>query len=564
MTDDTTSVPPIPNAAIPPIPDAKTTPPASMQGGGVDIAFDASKTAPAVPRNAGPAAKSLAGRPTYTPRPPKEPKPSAAPVPASPVEPSWFETTTSATPFPYAGLPGLLRDTIDEVSENNDIDPAIVSMSCIAAIGFAQQSIYDVRHPMSGAVMPTSLLLMCTASSGDRKSTADSFCHRGIASYTADNADLHRSERAAHYAQTKAYAASLRKKEQKPEDAVDPPPPLLGSFSQRISDATPEGIQSFFSEVRCDAAQMTSEGISVVSGAAFKAESLGSTLAQWTHLYDGSSVGRTRVGVGHIELFGRRLFQWIQMQPSVSSALLGNKVVSGQGWLARVLMAYPESRIGEREFKLAATTPTPALEEFTKVTREIAERIERVPPELAKGHVNLHVIEVSADPAVLRLLKEFHDYCEKGSAKGGRFFEILSHAQRGVENAVRLAAQFAAFRNVGTGDDIVYRERSIVTGWRIEHCDLLPAVAIVAHSLKSKLRLLESSSKTELDDDAVVLLRWIVAQPAGAKITLNYIGKMAPSRFRSTERRRDVIKLLTDSGDLFKLPGTNEFIVMKQ
>lgn len=75
-------------------------------------------------------------------------------------------------PFPYVFSAPLINAVINEVQNNIQAPRPLISSTALASIALVVQGLVDVRKP-SGQVVPTSLMLLTIADSGERKSTIE-------------------------------------------------------------------------------------------------------------------------------------------------------------------------------------------------------------------------------------------------------------------------------------------------------------------------------------------------------------------------------------------------------
>jgi hypothetical protein len=75
----------------------------------------------------------------------------------------------------------------------------------------------------------------------------------------------------------------------------------------------------------------------------------GRTIATLSKLWDGAPITRTRGAAGESSvLAGRRLSSHLMLQPVVAAQVMGDPLLTGQGFLARFLVMRAPSLVGQR------------------------------------------------------------------------------------------------------------------------------------------------------------------------------------------------------------------------
>ena len=179
------------------------------------------------------------------------------------------------------------------------------------------------------------------------------------------------------------------------------------------------------------------EGGAFLGGYGMSSDNRLKTLAGLSSLWDGATVTRWRAGDGVAAFHGRRVALHLMLQPVFATTLLSDAVVSGQGFLARVLICEPESAIGTRTRLGYHTDSDLALACFEETVGGL---LRRTLP-LRDGMRN------ELDPPLLALsdeareaLSAFHLETEKAQIPGGRFDGVRPFASKAAEHAARLAA----------------------------------------------------------------------------------------------------------------------------
>ena len=135
----------------------------------------------------------------------------------------------------------------------------------------------------------------------------------------------------------------------------------------------------------------------------------------------------------------------------------------GTGFIARFLMAWPQSTHGARTFR-PAPVAMPAVERFGE---QICALLDTTPASDDRESTVRTVLDLS--PAARTKWNEVYDAIERELGTGGMLRSVRDVASKAAENVVRLAALFHVLEHGigGTIDahDIVCAER--IVGWHL-------------------------------------------------------------------------------------------------
>jgi putative DNA primase/helicase len=116
----------------------------------------------------------------------------------------------------------------------------------------------------------------------------------------------------------------------------------------------------------------------------------------------------------------------------------------GTGFLARFLVAWPQSTQGTRLFK-EAPTAWPKLTAF----HHRIEAILSMPVQFDSDGTTLMPSMMTLSPPAKQYWIEYHDEVEKALAVGGEFADIRDVASKSADNAARIAALFQILQHGG-------------------------------------------------------------------------------------------------------------------
>jgi putative DNA primase/helicase len=397
-------------------------------------------------------------------------------------KPESLPSDTERFPYPMEALPDLLRQAVEEVQLFVQSPVEMVAASALSALSIAAQPLIDVRRT-SGLQGPTSLFFLTIAESGERKSTLDRFFTQPIYEYERQEREAaigveadHAATMAVWEAKRQAAGAKLdgAAKGGKPLETCQaelsdlergkPTPPRVPRII--YADATQEKLLRCLATAWPSAAIVSSEGGAVFGAHAMGRDSVMRTLGSLNVLWDGGILPVDRVGGGSFTVRGARLSINLQVQPSVLCDFMESNrgLARGSGFLARFLLAAPETRQGTRMFQEAPPS-WPALDAFNaRIAALLATR----------ANIN---DDGSLSPVVLDLSHEakaawveYHDQIEKQIGPMGDLADVRDVAAKAADNIARMAALFHLLdeKNAyGTiGPDAV-RSAALVVIWHL-------------------------------------------------------------------------------------------------
>ena len=357
-------------------------------------------------------------------------------------------------PYPLDALPDTIRAAVEEVQGFTKAPVPLVASSALAALSIAAQAYIDVKRAerLSG---PVGLFLLTIADSGERKSTCDGFFTKTIREYEEAQSEAakpvledHKARAAAWEAKHTGIKDKIRQlaKGNKPtadtESALrdlernKPKPPR----SPRLiyADATPEALAYGLAK------QWPSGGVvSAEAGVVFGSHGMGKdsvmrNLGLLNQLWDGASLTIDRRSTESFTVRGARLTMALQVQePTLRSFFdKSGELARGSGFLARFLVAWPESMQGFRPFTEAPEN-WPHLAAFHQ---RIAEILANPVPTDEDGAMWPAMMALAPDARVAWVA--FHDAIEGELRKGGELYDVRDVASKTADNAVRLAALF--------------------------------------------------------------------------------------------------------------------------
>jgi putative DNA primase/helicase len=424
-------------------------------------------------------------------------------------EPQELTTRADPEPYPLDALPPTLRDAVIEVQGFVQAPIALVASCAVSAASLACQAQIDVRRAekLHG---PTGLFLLSIADSGERKSTLDQFFTTAIREYEKSQAEIAAPEVADHRAALEAWdskRAGLKDKiralakDGKPTAPIEidlrdlehhkPEPPRVPRLI--YGDATPEALAYGLARTWPSAAVVSSEAGGVFGSHAMGRDSLVRNLALLNILWDGGELAIDRRTAESFTVRGACLTMALQIQQGTLREFFdrAGPLVRGSGFLARFLIAWPESTQGTRIFTEAPPS-WPALSAFH---RRITEILSEAAPIDDAGALSPRVATLAPDAA--RDWIEYYNAIEAELANGGELRDLRDVASKSADNVARLAALFELFE---CGSDEISIEA------------IASARRIAAWHLSESRRFFNEVALPEDIADAIRLDRWLRSQ----------------------------------------------------
>jgi putative DNA primase/helicase len=383
--------------------------------------------------------------------------------------------------YPLDALPDTIRAAVEEVQAFVRAPVPLVASSALAALSLACQAHVDVKRAekLQG---PVGLFLLTIADSGERKSTCDGFFTSAIRQYQEEQAEAmkpaveeYRAAIAAWEAERDGILSAVKDaaKKSKPTDKLRadlvqlqqdrPEPPRVPRLI--LGDETPESLSWSLAKQWPSAGVLSSEAGVVFGSHGMGKESAMRNLALLNVLWDGGvhSVGRRTSESFTVR--GARLTVGLMIQEAALREYFGKSggLARGTGFLARFLVAWPESTQGTRFFK-EAPQHWPHLAAFH---RRIAAILNQLAPIDEDGALTPAMLTLAPDAKAAWV--EFHDEIESELASGGELHDVRDVASKSADNAARLAALFQVFEH-GMGGAIgldSFERASRIVAWHL-------------------------------------------------------------------------------------------------
>jgi putative DNA primase/helicase len=362
-------------------------------------------------------------------------------------------------PYPLDALPPAVRAAVEEVQGFVQAPGALVASSALGAMSLAIQAQVDMKRA-ENLTGPVGLYLLAIAESGERKTSCDKIFFRAIRHYEAHQAEIagptlkaHKSALGSLDAKASGIKAGITAAAKAGKDTRDletalaelelakPEEPRVPRLI--YGDVTPEKLKWDLANGWPSAGVVTSEAGTFLGAHGMGHGSIMRTLSVFSELWEGADLPTDRRSSVSFTVRGARLTIALQVQAATLRKFLkaSGELALGNGFLARFLVAWPESTQGSRAFTDAPTT-WPHLEAFNLRMTSIL-----------KQPVDINVCG-GLTPAMLTFTPEakaawvaFHDRIERELADGGKYREVQDVAAKAADNAARISGLFHVFEN---------------------------------------------------------------------------------------------------------------------
>lgn len=334
-------------------------------------------------------------------------------------------------PFPFAALGPLLGAAAQAIAEDVQAPDAMAGGSVLAAASLATQALADVVLP-HGKACPLSLNLATSGSSGDRKTAVDDVACMEIALRKREQSRQHH------------HAMEAYRKEQASYKKGDPEPqePVMQTLT--VGNATVEGVARLL-RGQSSIGVFSAEGGEVLGGHSMKEVNRMGAMAFFLKAWGGEALDVMRAGAGYTSLLGRRVAMHIMVQPILLRELLSDPLADGQGFLARCLIAQPQTLAGTRLYNGNNPMENTAVLAYAHRMGQLLDTKPELWPN-GDGY-ELKPKRLPLDPEARALWIEFYNAVEVQQADGQELEQARAFASKAAEQAARIAAITTLFNN---------------------------------------------------------------------------------------------------------------------
>jgi hypothetical protein len=396
---------------------------------------------------------------------------------------------------------------------------ALCGQSVLAAAALTAQRLADVE--IDGRVYPLSLWFLTVAESGERKSSTDTPALRAHREFERQCFDQYRADQGVHVEACKAIAKRNRTAEPGAEER-EPPAPLLPHLL--VAEPTLEGLHKLLLTGTGALGLFSDEGAGFFGGHAMSKEHGAKSAAGFSGLWDRGEADRVRAADGAHKLFGKRLSMHLLLQPVIAERVLGDPMLTGQGFLARCLIAWPKGTAGTRRYSGESLATDPEMTRFWNCMDSLLRRS----PRLAEHSRNeLDPITLRLTPDARLLWIEVHNFIEAMMGQNGEYTQVRAWASKAAEQILRIAGVLCVVEN-GSGIERTHVER---------------AAELMSWHLAEVVRLVGTCETPQAVRAGEAVLAWA----RDRRQTFIYSGELVnkgPGCVRSSDHLQDVMRML--------------------
>jgi putative DNA primase/helicase len=383
--------------------------------------------------------------------------------------------------YPIDALPDVIREAAEEVAGFVKAPFPLVAGSALGALSLAIQAHCDIKRA-EGLTGPIGLFMLSIADSGERKTTCDGFFTSAIRQYESEQAELaapllkdYAAALASWNAEREGILSAIKDAGKKGKAVAElrdnltqleydkPEPPRIPRLI--LGDETPENLAFTLAKNWPSAGVVSSEAGVVFGAHGMGKDSVMRNMALLNVLWDGGSLSIGRRTSESFTVQGARLTVALQIQEATLRAFFDKSggLARGTGFLARFLVAWPESTQGNRPF----TDPPETWPKLAAFHRRITDILNIQAP--LKDQGGLEPTMLTFTPAAKAAWIAFHDALEGELRSGGELYDVRDVASKTADNAARLAALFHVFtHDMGDAVDVdSFESASQIAAWHL-------------------------------------------------------------------------------------------------
>lgn len=447
---------------------------------------------------------------------------------------------STAAAYPITALPTIIQNAITAYHKYGQQPMPLIACSALANVSLACQSLANIARDHY-LVTPVSLYFLTAGSSGERKSAADSVfsnaCRQWEAAIKKQRAPEILTAKTLHHAwsmerdglltqikramvsgEDSQYLKYLLEKVMGQEPEIPLQPMLY------FEDATQEALASDLSTGWPSASLWSDEAGIVLGSHSMQGNPL-RFVALLNRLWDGKSFTAHRKTSDNYTLEDRRLTLNLMMQPLLLKKLANEASGIGRqsGFLARCLLAHPESAMGTRFYQ----EPPISREFMAEFEARITACLDQTEQLTRQGCHNIPTLSLSTEAKQKWIL--FFNSLETGLKTQGQWVDVKDFASKTAENAARLAALFHLFDG---------NEGNI----SVEHTE--QAIEIVNWHLQEARRILAPPPESIIQQDAKKLMKWMLTRGL-QQTTPRFIQQSGPLRYKT--QRNTALEILAEN-----------------
>ncbi|WP_404375254.1 YfjI family protein [Vreelandella aquamarina] len=459
--------------------------------------------------------------------------------------------------WPHYYERSLLEGATLEASEHIQVAYEMALSSALGVMSAVCQGLVNVAYP-NGHTVPTSLMLLTIAVTGERKTSVDEAFCKPLREFQKNKERDNRKARTKYQRElniwkqkektlNKTLAKQFLNGEETSSienelhqlDNAHPNPPT--TYKLIYENTTPSALTFGMHENIPLAFLLSDEAGNLLQGQALK------DLYLFNSLWSGSDITVDRRTSDSFTLSNARLSASIMVQPPILKRFIDKRgdEAHDSGFFARFLVSYPESQIGKNK-DLSNPITGNKLKEFQARAHE---RLE----------MSIKAIEEGREKTTLKftapatsLWKQIYRHIELETRQDRLYSHAHGHARKLMDNISRVAAIVHTFENKDYNTEISAN-------------DLLYAYKLCRHYSRHFLSYIAGTPKVvHLANKLVIAIRKYGSQknthlPGRTGFTMSDIKQKAHQDLRVHENFENALTLLTRLGHIRESPGSGGY-----
>lgn len=353
-------------------------------------------------------------------------------------------------PYPIDSLGPVLAAAARRIHEVVRAPDALCGQSVLAAASLAAQAQADVL--IDGRRELLSIAAASISDSGERKTGTDRVALHMHREFERAALERYAAEKLTHSVELQAWETATRAVGKGQDvDAIADSLKKLGAAPEAplkplllVGTPTLEGIHRLYTIGQPSIGLFHDDAAEFFGGHAMSQENRAKAAAGLSKLWDIGEFDRVRSGEGAEKYFGRRLATHLMMQPVIAESILSDPILTGQGFLARSLLAWPTSTIGSRDYVEVDLYRDTDLGCYWSRMREL---LARPLPLRAETRNELEPRSLALSPEAKRLWIVLHDSIERDMRDGGDFASIRAWASKAPSQVLRISGVLSLVAN---------------------------------------------------------------------------------------------------------------------
>lgn len=458
-------------------------------------------------------------------------------------------TSYEAEPYPLEALPQEIKDAVIEVQKYSQAPAPMVAVCALSSISLAAQAYCNVQRD-SRLISPCSLFSITFAESGERKTTVDGYFVSAIREYEKAQAEAMQSEVDDYKADMQSWAAKkaglldgikanakkgtptqegenqLRSLEQAQPKEPKVPRLLYG-------DTTPEQLAYSLAKKYPSGGIVSSEAGVIFGSHGMGSDSVMRNLAVLNVLWDGGSHTVDRRSSESFAVRNARLTMTLQVQKEVFVEFMrkAGGLARSSGFLARFLVAWPESTQGYRPYKRQDAAMLRLDRFHARITQVLS-----MPITFDESGDGLAPVTLKLSSPAMTVWEKFYNAVEVELRPDGELSMVRDVASKTADNAARIAALFHVYQHGIDGE--------------ISEADMASACEVAMWHLTESRRLLTETQQAPELEQAMKLDAWLIERCNRQQVNqvnqTEVLHSYPSSKLRKKELLSPVLQLLAD------------------